>query len=149
MTRERKLSKWSLTNALSRSRTVVETARYLNVHRDTVYENAKRFGIDISAVLGGIPSASDTPATPVLPQPNPGAPPLTEQEIAELDAAGWTRHECPGDDCAICREALQKLEARTPPKRHLVNPASFGLAANTRGPELWRSYAPRKRPWEK
>ena len=75
MSRERKLSKWSLTNALSRSRTVVETALYLGVHRDTVYENAKWFDIDIPAVLG---SAYDTqPTKPVDPPvdiaPAPGS----------------------------------------------------------------------------
>ena len=56
MARPPKVTKHSLLIALSRSFTVAQTARYLDVDRHTVYDAAKRFGADLSTELMRFPT---------------------------------------------------------------------------------------------
>lgn len=73
MSRQPKLTKWSIENALRRWRTVSEAARQLGLDRRTFQRSMKRLGVDRDAVTSR--KATD--------QPNV-APAHTEQETARL-----------------------------------------------------------------
>ena len=67
MGRPAKVTKHSLVIALSRSLTVAQTARDLDVDRHTVYDAAKRFGVNFSTHL--MRFSTPTPALAVSEQP--------------------------------------------------------------------------------
>jgi len=102
--RPRKLSYWTLINALADGRkagkSVRQIARELHVHPDTIYSTAKHFEIDIPLVLRGIPpktwqtapnngestqvaELAEVPPKPVEPKPQP------EKNLLRLTAADF------------------------------------------------------------
>lgn len=64
MGRPAKVTKHILLIALSRSLTVAQTARYLGVNRHSIYDAAKRFGVDLPTHLRRFPTSLPAPEVP-------------------------------------------------------------------------------------
>lgn len=157
--RPRKLSNWTLLNALADGRkakkSVRQIARELHVHPDTLYATAKYFEINIPLVLRGIPPESwqTRPSNGELPQGDDSQP-LTPEEIRILkvmESTGWRKHECADPNCcSMClraRDAVQADEGQYESREsHLVDARAFGIAASQRRQpnKLAMSYGPAK-----
>jgi len=74
MGRPSKVTKHSLLNALSHSVSIAQAARYLDVDRHTVYDAAKRFGVDLSTALNRFPTVPHV----YLTQEPSGVPPVVD-----------------------------------------------------------------------
>lgn len=79
MGRPAKVTKYSLDIALSRSLNIAQTARYLAVDRHTVYDAAKRFGVDLSTLSKRF-STQDQP-NPAPATPESSSPPMHPQAL--------------------------------------------------------------------
>jgi len=79
MGRPAKVTKHSLVIALSRSPSITQAARYLGVDRHTVYDTAKRFGVDLSTELMRFSTPFPTSEAQDLPSTLPEQPPAVEQ----------------------------------------------------------------------
>lgn len=64
MSRERKLTKYSILNALRKHKTIVETARELGVNRSTLYASMKHFGVAKPSLSDSNPTYSGTYTVP-------------------------------------------------------------------------------------
>jgi hypothetical protein len=70
MGRPVKVTKYSLLNAVSRSPNIAQTARYLGVDRHTVYDAARRFGVDLSTAFERSSTQYQRNSTPATPEPS-------------------------------------------------------------------------------
>lgn len=131
MSREPKLTKWSIEHALLRFRTVSEAARQLGVDRRTLQRSLKRLGVDKDAVLKPIAAPHAAPAVPLL---VPAAPKYaTPPPEPAPSVPGERKHELDGCWCG---------------KQHRV-PASFFPDSKPATNALALSYAPRRPRWQR
>lgn len=109
MGRPAKVTKYSLQIALSRSLNIAQTARYLAVDRHTVYDAAKRFGVNLSTAF----ERFSTPL-PAAEAPEQSAPPLAPPGLPKspIPPSGDARRFALADYTGPNRGDVSKLRTR-------------------------------------
>lgn len=120
-----KVTKYSFQKALLAAKSLTRIAADLGISVRTAQRYLTRFGINLSRQNDnkGVCNSMIIAPKPAprrlthLEQVANDHKPFTEDDLRELEALGWTPHDCPGEACPLCRkvsETAKGAEAAAP-----------------------------------